>query len=35
MEAYNEEINVGAYSAITQGIPKHKDPTNLLGDEIH
>jgi hypothetical protein len=35
MEACLEVINIGVYRVTTQGFPKPKDPTNLLGGEIH
>ena len=35
MEAYLEAIDVGVYRAATQGFPKPKDPTNLVGDEVN
>ena len=35
MEAYLEAIDVRVYRASTQGFPKPKDPTNLVGDEVN
>ena len=35
MEAYLEAIDVGVLRAATQGFPKPKDPTNLVGDEAN
>ena len=35
MEAYLEALDVGVLRAATQGCPKPKDPTNLVGDEIN
>lgn len=34
-EAHLEAINVGVFRATTQGISKPKDPTDLVGDEVH
>jgi hypothetical protein len=33
MEAYLEAIDVGCLRAATEGLPKVKDPANLVGDE--
>jgi hypothetical protein len=35
MEAYLEAIDVGVYRSTVQGLPKPRDPTNLVGDEVH
>jgi hypothetical protein len=35
METYLEAIDIGVSRTNTQGIPKPKYPTNLIGDEIH
>ena len=35
MEAYLEAIDIGVYKAATQGFPKPRDPTNLVGDEFN
>ena len=35
MEAYLEAIDIGVYKAATQGFPKPRDPTNLVGDEYN
>jgi hypothetical protein len=35
MKVYLEAIHIGIFRATTQGIPRPKDPTNLIGDEIH
>ena len=35
MEAYLEALDVGILRAASQGFPKSKDPTHLLGDEVN
>jgi hypothetical protein len=37
MQAYLDAIDIGHFTVVAQGqgIPKPKDPTNLIGDEIH
>jgi hypothetical protein len=35
MEAYLEAIDIGVYKAATQGLPKPRDPTNLVGEEFN
>jgi hypothetical protein len=35
MEAYLEAIDIGVYKAATQGFPKTRDATNLVGDEYN
>jgi hypothetical protein len=35
MEAYFEAIDIGVYKAATQGFPKPRDATNLVGDEYN
>jgi hypothetical protein len=33
MDAYLEAIDIGVYKTTTQGFPRPRDATNLLGDE--
>jgi hypothetical protein len=35
MEAYLEAIDIGVYKATTQGFPKPREPTNLVGEEFN
>jgi hypothetical protein len=35
MEAYLEAIDIGVYKAATQGFPKPRDLTNLVGEEFN
>jgi hypothetical protein len=34
MEPYRE-VDIGVFRTTTQELPKYRDPTNLIGDEIH
>lgn len=34
MEHYRE-VDIGVFRTITQELPKYRDLTNLIGDEIH
>lgn len=34
MEPYCE-VDIGVFRTTTQELPKYRDPTNLIGDEIH
>jgi hypothetical protein len=35
MEAYLEAIYMGVFRGAIQGLPKPKDPTNLVSYEVH
>jgi hypothetical protein len=35
MEAYLDAIDIEVYKATTQGLPKLRDATNLVGDEYN
>jgi hypothetical protein len=34
MEDYLETVDIGVFRAATQGLPKPKDPINLIRDKI-